>query len=428
MYLGRAVCRVAVSLPTLPWMRKRILLALIGLALGAIFGGPFFSGALFLLLPVATSAEAIGLPSDYEPLHKGGIDLPTGLYTRENEDLVVAGAPALILRRTYLSGYRVQKEFGIGTTHSGEEYLIGDGERFQWASLILASGARINFRRVSMGSSVRNAMFVHDETPTDWQGAQLGWTGLSWALRKRDGSLFLYQACGPATKCGIIFTRDAAGQTTHYLRDAAGRLKTMRTGDRWIALEYDAQSRVARATTSTNQEVRYEYDARGRLERVTGAGGTLRRYTYTDLDELETIEEPGTSIEQAWENGRCARQTNRYPDDEPLIFTFTYQLRGDKVTGTDVARSDGLRTRYVWAPAGYAVRETQDFGTKSAEFTYDRDPRTNMVTSLTVTCPDRQGQPLRHSAVVQWGDDERVKANILQTHCHWTEPWRVASQ
>lgn len=410
-------------------MRKVILLGLIALALGAIFGGPLVSGALFLLLPVARAAAPIELPPDYEPLHKGGIDLATGLYTRENEDLVVPGAPALILRRTYLSGYRVSKEFGIGTTHPGEEYLIGDGERFQWASVILASGGRINFRRVSMGTSVRNAMFVHDETPTDWQGARLGWTGLNWALRKRDGSLFIYQPCGPMTTCSIILARDAAGQTIHYLRDSAGRLKRMTAGGRWIAFEYDTHSRVARATTSTNQEVRYGYDDRGRLERVLGHAGPMRRYTYTDLDELATIEEPGTSIEQVWENKRCVRQLNRFPDDEPLLFTFTYQLQGDRVAGTDVTRSDGHWTRYVWSRARYAVRETRGFGTKSAEFTYDRDQRTNVVTALTVTCPDRQGLPLRHSAVVQPGEEERVKGNILQTHCRWTEPrQRAANQ
>ena len=408
-------------------MRKGILLGLIGLALAAIFGGPLVSGALFLLLPVAASAAPIELPSDYQPLHKGGIDLPTGLYTRENEDLVVPGAPALILRRTHLSGYRAPKEFGLGTTHPGEEYLVGDPERFQWAAVVLANGAQIRFRRVSRGTSIRNAMFVHEETPTEWLGARLGWTGLNWALRKRDGSLYIYAACGPRSTCSLMLTRDAAGQTTHYLRDSAGRLKTMKADRRWIAFEYDANNRVTKATASTNQQVRYLYDGRGRLERVVGSDGTLRRYTYTDLDELRTIEEPGVSIENAYENGRCVRQVNRYPDRDPLRFTFTYHGQGRDIVRTDVDRSDGQWTRYAWGPDHYSVGETHGVGLRSAEFTYDRDPLTNVVTALTVTCPDRRGQPLRHSAVVRPGDEERVKADLVQTHCHWTQPWRRAS-
>ena len=109
--------------------------------------------------------------------HKGSVDLGTGLYIRENEDLVVAGSPALILRRTYLSGYRVSTQFGIGTTHTGEQYLHGDGHRFQWASLILASGTSVNFRRVSRGTSFYNAMYEHRETSSEWEGARLGWAG-----------------------------------------------------------------------------------------------------------------------------------------------------------------------------------------------------------------------------------------------------------
>jgi YD repeat-containing protein len=411
-------------------VRKIVLLALIGVAVAAIFAGPLVSGALFLLLPTANAAAPIGVGPDYKPRHKGGIDLATGLYTRENEDLVVPGAPALILRRTYLSRYRVSKEFGIGATHPGEEYLIGDGERFQWASLILATGSRINFRRVSRGTSEGNAMFVHDETPTEWSGARLGWTGIGWALRKRDGSLSFYRGCGPTTQCSIVFARDAAGHTIRYSRNAAGSVKRMSTsGGRWIEFEYDDRIRVIRATASTKEEVRYIYDGRGRLERTVGNDGTLRRYTYTDVDELQTIDEPGTAIQNDYENGRCVRQVNRFADGDTLNFTFTYELEAERVTRTYTTRSDGHWTQFVWGSGGYAIRETRGFGPRSAEFTYDRDPHAKRITSLTITCPDRQGRPLRHSAVVRPGDEERVKANILQTHCHWRDaPLRVAPQ
>lgn len=42
------------------------------------------------------------LPDTYEALHNGHIDLSTGHYVREDEDLVVRGTPALILRRAYI--------------------------------------------------------------------------------------------------------------------------------------------------------------------------------------------------------------------------------------------------------------------------------------------------------------------------------------
>jgi YD repeat-containing protein len=407
---------------------RKVLVAVVGIpvvALTAVFAGPVSSGGLFLLRAAHEPVADHGLSAEYEPLHKGSVDLATGLYVRENEDLVVHGAPGLVLRRTYLSGYRAPKQFGIGVTHTGEEYLIGDGERFQWASLILARGTRINFRRISVGSSVLNAMYVHDETTTEWQGARLGWTGFNWALRKRDGSLAVFQGCGPATICSIIQYRDVSGHTTHYRRDGSGRLAKMDDGaDRWIAFEYDEHGRIARAHASTRSEVRYGYDGRGRLARVTSSEGVIRRYTYTDLDELATIEEPGTSIENLYHDGRVVRQVNRFPDRQPYTFDFSYQFADGRLVATDTRQSDGTNSRYTWDEGQRSTSEIMGRdGVEPATFTYERDPITKAITALTLTCPDRKGLPLRHSSIVRDGNEDEVKQNLLQTHCFWNT-WR----
>jgi YD repeat-containing protein len=404
---------------------RKVLIAVLGLAvfaMAAIFAGPVSSGGLALLRASPLPAADHALPADYRPLHKGSIDLGTGLYIRQNEDLVVDGTPALILRRTYLSGYRVSRQFGIGATHPGEESLIGDVERLQWVALVEANGARINFRRTSEGTSIRNAMYVHDETATEWQGARLGWTGFNWALRKRHGSLALYQGCGGRRKhCSIIQDRDPHGHTIHYRRDGPGRLLRMESeADRWIAFEYDEADRVIRAYDSTKREVRYAYDAPGRLARVTTSDGIVHRYTYTDLDELATIEEPGTSIENVYQDGRVIRQVNRYPDREPYIFDFTYEMKDGRLAATHTRRSDGTWTRYTWDDARRSTSEIQGWdGLEPAVFTYERDPATRAMTALTLTCPDRRGLPLRHSSVVRDGNEEAVKENLLRTHCFW---------
>lgn len=407
-----------------------MLIAVVGVTvfvMTMVFAGPASSGGLFLLrASPAVPAEDHQLPAGYKPLHKGGVDLGTGLYIRENEDLLVDGTPPLVLRRTYLSGYRVSREFGIGTTHTGEESLIGDVERFQWAALVLARGTRINFRRVSSGTSVWNAVYVHDESAREWLGARLGWTGLSWALRKRDGSLATYQGCGGRRKnCAIIQDRDSHGHTIHYRRDRSGTLERMESGsDRWIAFENDESGRVIRAHDSTTREVRYTYDARGRLARVTTSDGIVHRYTYTDLDELATIEEPGTSIENVYRDGRVVRQVNRFPDREPYTFDFSYTVEGGRLVATGTRRSDGSWAHYTWDANARSTSEIigQD-GLEPAVFTYQRDPTTGGITALRLTCPDRQGRPLRHSSVARDGNEEAVKRNLLQTHCFWNS-WR----
>ena len=100
---------------------------------GAIYGGPLSSAALLLLIPSRAKVVDHSIPASYEPKHKGGVDTSSGLYTREDEDLIVRDSVPLVLTRTYLSGYHVSTQFGVGGTHPGEWYLIGDGARFQWS-------------------------------------------------------------------------------------------------------------------------------------------------------------------------------------------------------------------------------------------------------------------------------------------------------
>jgi YD repeat-containing protein len=388
---------------------------------GAWFAGPVCSGALLLLLPAAAVPVEHDLPLDYEPLHKGGAYLATGVYSRDNEDVIVRGTPALILRRTYLSGYHQALPFGIGTSHNGDLWLRGDGERFQWAELILENGARIRFQRTSSGTSVLNAMYEHLDGVPGWAGARLGWTGVHWALRRTNGALLVFQPCGGGTGyCSLIRARDEDGHTTYYRRDRQRRLISIESGDRWIRLGYDDRDHITHARGSNGVEVRYEYDRGGRLSRVTSSDGSIRRYAYNDRNEMTGIEEPDASIENHFENNRCVRQINRFPDAPPYVFEISYEVKGKHVVQSENRGSDGSWVRYRWNENGAAISESGGLGDHEAfSVTYERNATSQAVTALTLTCPDRRGQPLQHTSVVADGNDAAIKEGLLETHCSW---------
>jgi YD repeat-containing protein len=358
------------------------------------------------------------LPASYQPLHKGGVGLSTGHYIRQNEDLIVDGVPALILRRTYLSNYHASKQFGIGTLHNGEEYLIGDGEQFQWVALILASGSRINFRRTSPGTTHDGAEYVHTETPTEWYGAKVFWTGATWILEKPDGGRMTFKGCGPLSVCSIIQSRDADGHTIHYRRNLAGTLLKMDDGgNRWISFEYDGGRRITRVYASNGRWVAYSYDERGRLTAAVASDGLEYHYTYTNLDELATIEEPSTSIENAYDGGRCIRQVNKYPDRDPYIFDFSYRVENGHVVQTESKTSSGAIEIFKWNQSGYAISEARGKeGYEPIVFDYDRDSVTGKVKAVTVTCPDFGSGSFRRTANVTSSTQDEVKTD-LATQC-----------
>jgi YD repeat-containing protein len=413
-----------------PGRLRRLLLVVLVLCVvvvAAVFAGPVASGAIFLLLPGATPPRQHDLPDSYEPLHKGGIDLPTGLYTRVDEDIVLSGTPPLMLRRTYLSRYPISREFGVGTTHDGEWYLSGDPERLQSIALILANGSRVDFERVSAGTSYVNGLFEHRTTPSEYLGARLGWVGFGWALRRRDGSGALFQPCGPnlPRSCSVILTRGADGHVVRFARDASGRLLRIEAAaDRWIALDYDGLNRITRASDSAGRDVRYAYDAKGRLSHVKTSDGTERRYTYTDRDEMRTIAQPDMLIENSYDgDGLCVRQVTRFPGEaEPYVLDFEYRRNGRAIVRTRVTSSDGSWTQYTFNASRYSTSETWGRnGLEPANITYERDATTNVVTALEVTCPDFTGRPLRHRTHPRPGRLEWVKWDLLRTHCSWSQ-------
>ena len=220
------------------------MLALLVLFMGALLvGGPLRSGGFWLTQPASSDRTPVTAPWQ-APYHRGGIDLATGLYVRTDQDLIVQGGDLpIVLKRTYRSEDQVSRAFGVGTSHNGEWYLRGDGERFQWVELILDDGGRARYERISPGSSLGTAMFEHTETPSGFQGSRIGWTGWQWALRWLDGSVGIFRACSPTgtDPCAIVEMRNPAGLKVEYVRDDTHTLRVIRSGKAEVTLDYDEQ-------------------------------------------------------------------------------------------------------------------------------------------------------------------------------------------
>ena len=67
----------------------------------------------------------------------------------------------------------------------------------------------------------------------------------------------------------------------------------------------------------------------------------------------------------------------------------------------------------------YTTSETLGSGAETAVFTFSRDPSTHAITALTLTCPDRDGVPARHASLVEVGEEDRLKRELLETRCFW---------
>ena len=372
---------------------------------------------------ILPGAELKGATSGgvYHPLHKGGVDLSTGLYTREDEDLVVFDTLPLVLRRTYLVGDRISRQFGVGGTHPGEWYLIGDGRTFQWAELILSTGGRIHFDRVSPGTSARDGVFDHRATPTTFFGAKIEWTAAGWAMKFAGGGVALFAHCNPDNSdiCSILELQDDAGHRIRYVRDRAGTLVEMQGDSGAITFEYDAKRRVSAARDSSGAWVGYEYDARGRLSLVRASDGTTRSYTYDDLDRMLTIDDPGRHIENEYDSGnRVVRQTIRLQGDaEASVIKLRYTTVNGVVRATEFVDYDGEETRYTWNASHYLLSKVVGLARRDpVKVTFERDPKTNLSRTITVECRV-QGEARTATMPAPPRDDDGASRELVARTC-----------
>jgi YD repeat-containing protein len=357
----------------------------------------------------------------WRSLHKGFADLSTGLYIREDDDLVVNTPLPIVLRRTYNSGDGLPRRFGLETTHPGEWWIYGDGDPgIPWGDLILADGVRIHFARISPGDTQEGAVLRYDGPSGEFNGALLSWTGSLWEMRFRDGSVASFLDCQTDQEvCSLIERRDPDGHRIAYVRDRSGTLLSMESEGQSISFDYDDRKRIVRAYDTAQREVSYAYDDRGRLVRATGSDGIVRTYEYDERDNLVGVREPGRIL-QNWLDGadRWVKQVMRASeqDDDPYVATVRYVVEDGSIVESDLDEGDGLEVSRYNAHH-YIVSETLDAdGPAPIVFTYNLDPVSSATNGATMSCLGPSG-PITGAVPVAAADDDAAKDTVIRGRC-----------
>ncbi len=356
----------------------------------------------------------------WRPLHKGHADLSSGVYIREDDDLVINAPLPIVLRRTYNSGDQQSRHFGMDATHPGEWWIYGNGDpRVPWGELILADGGRIRFTRISPGETRVGAILRHDSTPTQFNGALLRWAGSKWEMQLADGSTASFLDChGRPYACSLIERRDSDGHRVKYVRDSVGVLQKMESEEQSIAFEYDDHKRIARAYDTLGREVRYTYDDGGCLISVKSSNDVTREYRYDARNHLTRVQEPGRIVDNWFDDaGRWARQTVKSSEDDndPYVATAHYVVKDGSIVEASFDEGGGLEV-YKFNAHHYVTSET--FYADSPHpvvFAYDVDPVTNVSHGATMSCKGPSG-PVARTAQLSVHDDA-TKAAMIQSFC-----------
>lgn len=322
------------------------------------------------------------------PNPNGGdpVDLSTGLFVYQKTDIVLPDVLPVALTRTYRPRDSDSRAFGIGTNHPFEMFLFSQ-QQYEVVDLILPTGGRVHYVRISPGTGFADAEYEHDKTPSVFYKSRIIWNGHGWDLTLKDGTVYVFGDTAP-----LNAIRDRYGNTISVLRaelnefnSPVGNITQIRTPNgRWLAFDYDAENRITQVTDNIGRTVSYEYDVVGRLIRVVDLGGGITEYTYDAENRMETIKDARGIVFLRNEydpGGKVLKQTLANGG----IYQFGYTLdANENITQAMVTDPHGHNRRVTFNTDGYVLSDTEAIGTSEEQTVlFERENGTNLIKSVT---------------------------------------------
>jgi YD repeat-containing protein len=301
------------------------------------------------------------------PVNEFQVDLSTGRFVLRQTDFFVPDAMPLSLTRTYVTWGYHSKAFGIGGNHPYDFCPTGTRNPYTYMDLNLEDFQYVHMLRISKGTGYADAVFRHDETASEFYGAQVRWDGNGWILSMRDGSRVYFPESYNAKNCAQgAPTRilDGAGHQIELKRDKVRNLEELVSpSGHWIKFKYDAADRIVEAEDDSRNVRTYSYDRTGHVETVSDESGVLYRFEYAPL-----LREAGFDpwlltavMDRDWKVllhnkylwGRVSEQA--LADGE--VYRLEYRMKGSEVLQTTVTIPGGKQEQFFFENGELTRRE-----------------------------------------------------------------------
>jgi YD repeat-containing protein len=221
------------------------------------------------------------------PVDEFRVDLHSGMFVLRQTDFFIPDDAPLSLTRTYRVWDCCARAFGVGTNHPYDICPTGTRFPYTYLDLNLEDGRQIHFRRISRGEGYADAVFRHEETSSEFYGAQIAWNGDGWTLNFRDGRRFRFPEAYSArsyAQGAPLEMQQPDGRRVALQRDRRRNLEQLISSSRHtISFKYDGADRVIEAWDDAGKVRKYSYDASGHLQTVADASHLLYRFEYMPL-------------------------------------------------------------------------------------------------------------------------------------------------
>ncbi|MBE1161502.1 RHS repeat-associated core domain-containing protein [Dyella acidiphila] len=308
------------------------------------------------------------------------VDMQTGIFFHEWNDLSINDILPLTLDRAYTSGDSNSHVFGIGGNASFGMHLYSASSNFTTPELVLPNGDGIAFNLVTGNSAnwpLSGDVWEHTGTNSGYYGATLQFftgtpIGEYWQLTMKDGTEYGFQSDVPND---IEWIQDRFGNQTLFNYNGGLVDQIVSPSGRTISLSYDSSNRVKTAVDNSGRTISYAYNTTGTLATVTFPDQTTEQYTYDSNNRMLTMQDRRGNVwvtNQYDANGRVTKQT--LADNTYYQFGYTTNS-SNVVTATTVTDPNGNQEQVVFDPISHdPSSDTYAYGTPLAQtMTYNRE-------------------------------------------------------
>ena len=281
----------------------------------------------------------------FSEFSKDPVNLSTGNFYYEKEDMRIRGRQALTLTRHYNAMDRGGGIFGPGWSHSLEERLSFSGEGEEKRPVLhLADGQEIAFapeaeeeREAEEGSETEEGPETGKDTPVQEKTYRDIHTGAEELYRTEEG--YRYKKRGTNRlfdlEGRLLEKADGEGSAILYAYDETGRLEEVKQNPSggFFRFAYREDGSLKSVTDHTGRSTAYFY-MDGRLCEVTDPEGNVTCYRYGENGRLRAVKNPRgilTVRNEYDEKGRISRQ--RFPDKGEM--RYAYDERKNTTTLTE---------------------------------------------------------------------------------------------
>lgn len=256
---------------------------------------------------------------------KDPVNLSTGNFYYEKEDLKIRGLMPLLLKRCYNALDQSGGSLGHGWSHSLEVFLAFPEKQPGTLLLHKGDGKELPFRKQEeKWKDIHTGRETIEETEDGY--------------RYREGNLcHTFDKNGKRLTCG-----DENGNTLSFTYDETGLLLTASQGDFGGSLHFTYKDgRLKEATDHTGRKLTFHY-VEGRLDEVTDPEGHTTSYRYDTEGRIRAVKNPRgiLSVRNEYDGkGRVTRQ--RFPDKGEMRYEYL-----DAENRTILTERNGSRILY----------------------------------------------------------------------------------